>query len=118
MLLHPFFLLLHSAGIVLGLRDDYVVHEIGSARAHLHRQVEPDLILPIRIALVQQNIDGAAEEQLLSLSDPDSTTYGKFWTPEKTKAFFAPSTESVEAVEEWLQTVGLLYIKMSCYETH
>ncbi len=89
--------------------SDYVVHEQRAVIPFGWRRVERlngSFILPIRIALVQTNLD-KAEEYLLSVSDPTSENYGKHWTAEKIANTFKPSNETVNAVLTWLVRAGI-----------
>ncbi|TFK47450.1 subtilisin-like protein [Heliocybe sulcata] len=63
-------------------------------------------ILPLRIGLVQSNMD-KLEEMLLEVSAPDSGNYGKHWTAGKVAQTFAPSRESVDTVRGWLGDSGI-----------
>jgi tripeptidyl-peptidase I len=42
----------------------------------------------------------------LSSSDPASPKYGKHWKPEEVHAHFSPTSETIEAVREWLVASG------------
>lgn len=89
--------------------NDYVVHEQRAVIPFGWRRVERlngSFILPIRIALVQTNLD-KAEEYLSSVSDPASENYGKYWTAEKIANTFKPSNETVNAVLTWLVRAGI-----------
>ena len=63
-------------------------------------------ILPMRIALAQNNLD-KAEEYLMEVSHPDSPKYGQHWTAKQVAEMFAPSQESVDGVTEWLSSSGI-----------
>lgn len=87
----------------------YVVHEQRAVIPFGWRRVERlngSFILPIRIALVQTNLD-KAEEYLLSVSDPSSENYGKHWSAERIANTFKPSDETVNAVLTWLVSAGI-----------
>lgn len=89
--------------------NDYVVHEQRAVIPFGWRRVERlngSFILPIRIALVQTNLD-KAEEYLSSVSDPASENYGKYWTAEQIANTFKPSNETVNAVLTWLVRAGI-----------
>lgn len=97
--------------------SDYVVHEQRAVVPFGWRRIERlngSYILPLRIALVQTNLD-KAEEYLLSVSDPTSEDYGKHWSAEKIANTFKPSNETVNAVLTWLVRagIGLQRIKQS-----
>lgn len=63
-------------------------------------------VLPMKIALTQSNLDNA-DEFLMDVSHPDSPNYGKHWTHEQIANKFAPSSESVKTVKEWLASSGI-----------
>jgi hypothetical protein len=44
----------------------------------------------------------------MDVSDPRSPNYGKYWSTEKVHDAFAPSTETVKEVMEWLSSSGIL----------
>ena len=69
-------------------------------------RVHPDSVLPVRIGLVQNNLD-KSHEFLMDVSHPDSPNYGKHWTPEQVIEAFQPSSETVETVKEWLKSAGI-----------
>ena len=74
------------------------VHDVESKR------VDPDAILPIRIALAQSNLD-KGYDYLMRVSDPHSKDFGKHWNLEAIHDHFAPSEETKEAVKAWLENV-------------
>jgi tripeptidyl-peptidase I len=57
--------------------------------------------LQVKIALVQNNVD-AGYDQVMSVSHPDSESYGKHLSTEAVERLFAPSDESVNVVRQWL----------------
>ena len=65
------------------------------------RRAESDAFLPLRIGLVQPNIDRLAE-YLNDVSQPTSPNYGKHWTPADVTTAFRPTTASMEVVHNWL----------------
>lgn len=67
-------------------------------------RVDPDAILPIRIALTQSNLD-KGYDHLMQVSDPHSGDFGKHWTLEEIHDYFAPSAETKGAVRAWLESV-------------
>lgn len=84
----------------------YVVHE---QRARLtppgwvnSGQCDPHSVLPLRFGLTQPNLP--LDELLHDVAHPDSPNYGQHWTPEEVATRFAPTWETVEAVQEWLLT--------------
>lgn len=85
-----------------------MVHERRSASAQwtATRPLDPEAIVPLRIALKQGNLH-LAEEKLYSVSDPSSPKYGQHWSHKEIADFFAPSDASVEAVRTWLHEEGI-----------
>jgi len=75
----------------------------GWTRARKH---EPSASIPLRFALTQSNIQDI-ETLLYDVSHPDSSNYGKHWSPGQIAAKFAPSTESFETVHAWLIENGV-----------
>lgn len=71
----------------------------------LARRLEPDKVLPMRIGLVQRNLH-LLEELVMSVSHPDSPTYGQHWLPEKVVHTFAPAESTISAIKEWLMEEG------------
>ena len=66
------------------------------------RKVDPETLLPIRIALKQQNLDHGYA-YLMEVSHPSSPTYGQHWSVERVSEVFAPSSTAAQAVKAWLQ---------------
>jgi tripeptidyl-peptidase I len=66
----------------------------------------PDSIVPVRIALKQNNLD-IGGDRLISISHPDSADYGKTLSAEEVTNLFAPSKQSIEAIYEWLGESGI-----------
>ncbi|KAI0630312.1 subtilisin-like protein [Trametes polyzona] len=101
---------LASLGSTLShIPSSHVLHEQRRslpAQWSLHRRADPDLMLPLSIALVQSNI-GNLEEHLLNIADPDSPNYGKHWTPAQVRETFRPSRESAHVVYSWLKADGV-----------
>ncbi|KAK4897639.1 hypothetical protein LTR27_004785 [Elasticomyces elasticus] len=69
-------------------------------------RLPPEVIVPVRIALKQQNLD-VGIDRLMSISHPDSSDYGKTLTTDEVTRLFAPSAVSVEAVRDWLVESGV-----------
>ncbi|EMD32917.1 hypothetical protein CERSUDRAFT_98929 [Gelatoporia subvermispora B] len=80
------------------------------------RRAEPGALLPLRIALKQNNLDNL-EEFLLDVSHPASPNYGKYWTPAKVAQSFRPSSEAVDTVRMWLIDSGLEPAKIALSPT-
>lgn len=71
-----------------------------------HEKLESSKVLPMKIALVQPNLD-RADEFLMDVSHPSSPNYGKHWTHEEIANKFAPSPETVDTVKAWLISSGI-----------
>ena len=72
----------------------------------LTRRMEGDAVLPVKIGLAQRNLD-SIEDLLMTVSHPDSPDYGKHWSVDKIVDHFAPATETVNAVVDWLMQSGV-----------
>jgi tripeptidyl-peptidase-1 len=48
-----------------------------------------------------------ADQKKLHSSDPDSKSYGKFYSAEDVHDLFAPAQERVDAVKTWLAKAGI-----------
>lgn len=100
-------LVIDVAGIAVS--KHHVIHELRDAAptGWIKRGgVRSESILPVRIGLVQRNLD-KAEAFLMSVSQPDSPSYGKYWTSEEVIQAFKPSDESIGMVKEWLRDAGI-----------
>jgi tripeptidyl-peptidase-1 len=60
----------------------------------------------MRVGLQQRNLH-QLEDLLLSVSHPESPTYGQHWSPAQIVDMFAPSHETIAAVKDWLVDSGL-----------
>ena len=69
------------------------------------RRAEHDVRLPLRIGLVQSNLD-RLDAYLTDVAHPDSPNYSQHWTHAEVAAAFRPSDESVDAVRNWLVNDG------------
>ncbi|KAJ7119731.1 subtilisin-like protein [Mycena epipterygia] len=70
------------------------------------RRLESSKIIPMRVGLRQRNLD-QLEDLLLSVSHPESPTYGEHWSAAQIVDMFAPSLETIAAVKNWLIDSGL-----------
>ena len=62
----------------------------------------------MRIGLKQsQHALSNAEAWLMGTADPDSPSYGQYWSQDDVISAFQPSHETVEAVTEWLRSHGI-----------
>lgn len=90
-------------------RSTHVVHErraaepVGWAKS---RRLEAEKVLPLRIGLKQQNLDGL-DDLLMFISHPDSPNYGQHWSPNRVVDHFSPSNSTVATVKDWLTYAGL-----------
>ncbi|KAF8576122.1 subtilisin-like protein [Ramaria rubella] len=69
------------------------------------RKLESDVVLPMRFGLKQSNVD-RLEEFLMDVSHPESPNYGMHWTADQVADTFAPSTDTIDTVREWLHSAG------------
>ena len=92
----------------LSHRANYVVHKrrtvepvawVKTRRLEAHRN------LTVRIGLTQQHVD-ELEEELMSVSHPESPKYGQHWTPLQVAQYFAPSEATMSTVKNWLIDAG------------
>ncbi|KAM0791633.1 hypothetical protein ACM66B_006071 [Microbotryomycetes sp. NB124-2] len=86
------------------------------AWTRLGNSPSPDLLLPLRFGLTQQNLD-RIDEVLHEVSHPDSSSYGKHWTVDQVRDFFAASDESASAVKAWLEEEGIYDAQLSHSKT-
>ncbi|KAJ6280206.1 peptidase S8/S53 domain-containing protein [Bipolaris maydis] len=107
--------LLSNLATLASTFDTYVLHERRSANLPewVKRHSAEDLNLanssiPISIALAQRNLE-EGEKWLLEVSNPNSDSYGKHWSPKDVAAAFAPSSHfTLEPVKTWLNSVGII----------
>lgn len=100
--------LLFAASAVAAPASSPVIHEkrTFSYLEGRSQRIDPNAILPIRIALTESNLDDGYDH-LMSVSDPKSESYGKHWSIDEIHAHFAPSDDAVEAVKAWLESAGI-----------
>lgn len=72
----------------------------------VHQKLSKNALLPMRIALTQQNLD-KAEDFLIEVSHPRSEKYGQHWSAKEIAETFAPSRKSVDIVIAWLGSAGV-----------
>lgn len=77
-----------------------------------HSRSHPDSIIPLRIALKQNNLE-KAHEYLMDVSDPESPNFGKHWSPKQVAETFAPSHETISEVTKWLEEFGISGVEQS-----
>ncbi|KAJ6476116.1 subtilisin-like protein [Mycena sanguinolenta] len=120
-MLAPLFALAALSGIPTALSAHHsapihIVHEkrvadpafAGWAQSH---RLESDKVIPLRVGLQQRNLD-QVEALLLSVSHPESPTYGQHLSPEEIVNLFAPSHETIAAVKNWLLDSGLSHERL------
>ncbi|KAI8980197.1 subtilisin-like protein [Trametes punicea] len=71
-----------------------------------HRRADPDVVVPLKVALRQSNIH-ELENYLLDVADPGSPNYGQWWAPSKVIDAFRPPAESLNTVHDWLSSEGV-----------
>jgi tripeptidyl-peptidase-1 len=74
-------------------------------------RVNNKAIVPFRIALKQNNLEHGYD-YLMNVSHPASQHYGKLWTSEDIQRSFAPSSDSVDAVLDWLLASDIRHIDL------
>ncbi|CAK3814483.1 Tripeptidyl-peptidase sed1 [Lecanosticta acicola] len=91
-------------------RTDHVLHEKRSEGINrLYRRgarVPSDAFIPLRIGLVQQNLE-TGHERLMAIAHPDSPQYGQHLTAGEIHDIFQPSVETFESVRTWLVNFGV-----------
>lgn len=104
-------LLLVAVGFSFAPRPPLVLHERRDIPLHGaidRRHIDANVVLPMRIGLRQnQDAVSKAESWLISVSDPDSEQYGRYWTQEEVIKAFRPSDETIQVVRDWLCTHGI-----------
>jgi tripeptidyl-peptidase-1 len=71
-----------------------------------HGRPAPDHIIVLRIGLPQPNFP-LLEKHLYEVSDPDHERYGAHLSKEEVERLVAPHQESIDLVNEWLETHGI-----------
>ncbi|KIK67673.1 hypothetical protein GYMLUDRAFT_787891 [Collybiopsis luxurians FD-317 M1] len=71
-----------------------------------HGLPHPDSRIELRIGLTQPHIS-FLEKHLLEISDPDHRRYGQHLSKAEVEALIAPLEQSVQLVDEWLQSHGI-----------
>lgn len=92
----------HAAYVIHEQREEPVGDDVARSRVH------PDTVLPMRIALrPNDHAFSNAEIWLRAVSDPESSTFGRFWSQEDVIEAFKPIDESVDAITSWLSSEGI-----------
>lgn len=90
-------------------RSPRVVHEkrdsLPAKWARTRRLGQSD-VMQMRFALKQSNLD-KLDDFLNDVAHPESPFYGQHWTALDVAKKFAPSTETIDAVKEWLADSGI-----------
>ncbi|KAM5536931.1 hypothetical protein V8D89_009478 [Ganoderma adspersum] len=89
--------------------SNLIVHERRAQEPRdwvLSRRLDPTTVLPMRFGLTQSNMH-KVEEMLMSVSHPTSPTYGQHFSMKEIVDTFAPSTETIERVVDWLVGEGI-----------
>ncbi|KAL8276455.1 hypothetical protein RQP46_011157 [Phenoliferia psychrophenolica] len=68
--------------------------------------LDPQATFQLSIGLAQQNLH-MLEAELHKVSDPNSASYGRHWSPKKVVDFFAPHEAASNDVENWLVSNGI-----------
>ena len=88
---------------------EHVVHErrsLASSTWVKRDRVHGDVKLPMRIGLVQSNLE-KGPDYLMAVSDPTSAKYGNHFSVEEVTEIFAPSQSRVDSVRTWLESSGI-----------
>jgi tripeptidyl-peptidase-1 len=70
------------------------------------QKLDRNVVLPMRIGLVQSNLD-MLEDYLMDVSSPHSSNWGKHWSADEIAKAFSPSAETIDAVHAWLASSGI-----------
>jgi tripeptidyl-peptidase I len=91
------------------LLSPWVLHEkrnhVPAGWSHSHR-LDGTAVLPLRFGLTQSNIQ-TIDEYIHDVADPDSPNYGKHWTAAEVAEKFAPSSDTIQTVRNWLLESGI-----------
>jgi tripeptidyl-peptidase-1 len=106
-------LLLCGSSLAAPAPHSFVRHEKRDSAPHKwikRATAPPDTRLPIRISLRQENAH-LGHDHLMDISNPGSPNFGKHWTAKEVEDFFAPRSESVNSVIDWLESSGIDYTR-------
>lgn len=95
-----------TAAIVPSTHGVHEKRDVHSSRWTKLGRVRPEAILPVRIALSQNNLD-KGHDYLMDVSHPHSPNYGKHWTADQVIEAFKPNDADVESVRDWLVGSGI-----------
>jgi tripeptidyl-peptidase-1 len=93
---------LHGRGYVHEQRDSLPADWIQTPRT----AALDDVVLHMRIALAQRNLD-RANDFVLDVADPTSARFSQYWDPQQVAATFDPLPAAVAAVRQWLIQSGI-----------
>ena len=103
--------LLLLVSVSSALAPGYVLHEERQTpftSTIERRRLDPNVPIPVRIGLKQNEESMAnAEAWLMSVSDPDSKDYGRFWTQDEVIELFKPTDDTLKTVTDWLSSNGV-----------
>ncbi|KAI0261747.1 family S53 protease-like protein [Gloeopeniophorella convolvens] len=77
-----------------------------------HGPTSPDVVLKLRLALVQTDITGL-QDDLMAVSTPDSPRYGQHLSKEEISTLVTPKPETISAIQSWLTSNGLTSTTLS-----
>ncbi|KAF9464794.1 subtilisin-like protein [Collybia nuda] len=83
-----------------------VKESVAPPRGWVKHNPAPDHNIVLRIGLPQPNFS-TLEKHLYEVSDPDHERYGAHLSKEEVEKLVAPHQESVDLVNEWLETHGI-----------
>ncbi|KAJ7256391.1 subtilisin-like protein [Mycena rebaudengoi] len=104
-----FISLLSFAAASPAARSNFLVHEKRDAVPSSFKKTglaPSSATINLRIGLFSNNFPGL-EKRLYAVSTPGSPFYGQHLSLEEAKAFMEPTSESLNAVTEWLDSHGL-----------
>ena len=86
----------------------YVVHEKRDVSSEWIKRgrVAPNAVLPVRIGLVQSNLD-QGHDLLMDISNPASSNYANHLSENAVTELFTPSKDTVRETEDWLTSSGI-----------
>ncbi|KAI0646150.1 subtilisin-like protein [Trametes meyenii] len=112
----PAFLLLGFASLgstvaspLVATSTTFRIHEVTRAAPVGFAEVgpaPPEATINLRIALAQSDPSGVVDV-LYKVSDPDSETYGQHFSKGEIESFVAPTDETNQVVQSWLEQNGL-----------
>ncbi|KAH9830915.1 family S53 protease-like protein [Rhodofomes roseus] len=105
LLLTSLFTLGLSKPVARSLRLHEARSTIPTGFSHV-RSADADTVLNLRLGLVSSNVDQLVET-LYDVSTPSSQNYGQHLSRSEAAAFLSPSSESLEAVNAWLNENNL-----------